>query len=66
MEPSLPNHSLKIVKASSKTKIKENISNENSLKNGNKNRINKYKILRNRNAQKKKKNIYLYLLTFYF
>ena len=51
MEPSLPNHSLKIVKASSKTKIKENISNENSLKNGNKNRINKYKILRNRNAQ---------------
>ena len=51
MEPSLPNHSIKIVKESSKTKNKENNSKEINSNNGNKNRINKYKILRNRNAQ---------------
>ena len=51
MEPSLPNHSLKIIKASSKIKNKENNSNEINTSNGNKSRINKYKILRNRNAQ---------------
>ena len=51
MEPSLPNHSIKIVKTSSKTKNKENNSKEINSNNGNKNRINKYKILRNRNAQ---------------
>ena len=51
MEPLLPNHSIKIIKASSKTKNKENNSKEININNGNKNRINKYKILRNRNAQ---------------
>ena len=51
IEQALPNHSIKIIKTSSKTKNKENNSNEINANNGNKNRINKYKILRNRNAQ---------------
>ena len=53
MEPSPPNHSLKIIKTSSrKNKIQENIIKENNTINlSKKSRINKYKIVRNRNPQ---------------
>ena len=54
MEPLLPNHSLKIIKISSRKSIKNkgNNINENNLNNTNMmSRINKYKIIRNKNVQ---------------